>query len=116
MGPMNVHGVAVPDFLYGTAWKEDATESLVLGALGVGFRGIDNANQRKHYFEEGVGRAGSCTRHARLRRAGEPLFGVEARRVAPGRGRRAPQPRAHRAEDAAGRRQHEREPQPVVEG
>jgi len=46
----------IPAFLYGTAWKEDATESLVYGALVTGFRGIDTANQRKHYFEEGVGR------------------------------------------------------------
>jgi len=46
----------IPAWLYGTAWKEDATESLVYGALVTGFRGIDTANQRKHYFEEGVGR------------------------------------------------------------
>src|SRR4051812_26765941 len=45
----------VPSFLYGTAWKEDATEALVFGALTAGFRGIDTANQRKHYFEAGVG-------------------------------------------------------------
>jgi diketogulonate reductase-like aldo/keto reductase len=45
------------DFLYGTAWKEDATEGLVAQALAAGFRGIDTANQRKHYFEAGVGRA-----------------------------------------------------------
>ena len=54
---MNVRGVRVPAFLYGTAWKEDATEGLVVEALDAGFRGIDTANQRKHYFEEGVGRA-----------------------------------------------------------
>ncbi|MGE3764092.1 MAG: aldo/keto reductase family protein [Kofleriaceae bacterium] len=53
---MNVRGVRVPSFLYGTAWKEDATEGLVVEALDAGFRGIDTANQRKHYFEEGVGR------------------------------------------------------------
>jgi diketogulonate reductase-like aldo/keto reductase len=53
---MNVRGVRVPAFLYGTAWKEDATEGLVVEALDAGFRGIDTANQRKHYFEEGVGR------------------------------------------------------------
>jgi diketogulonate reductase-like aldo/keto reductase len=41
--------------LYGTAWKEEATESLVFGALTAGFRGIDTANQRKHYHEAGVG-------------------------------------------------------------
>jgi diketogulonate reductase-like aldo/keto reductase len=45
-----------PVFLYGTAWKEDATEACVVAALAAGFRGIDTANQRKHYFEEGVGR------------------------------------------------------------
>jgi len=45
-----------PPFLYGTAWKEEATEGLVTAALRAGFRGIDTANQRKHYFEEGVGR------------------------------------------------------------
>jgi len=36
---------------YGTAWKEDATESVVVGALRAGFSGIDTANQRKHYDE-----------------------------------------------------------------
>src|SRR5262249_34961358 len=46
-----------PGVLYGTAWKEDATESLAFGALAAGFRGIDTANQRKHYHEAGVGRA-----------------------------------------------------------
>ena len=46
----------VPDFLYGTAWKEDRTQALTDLALRMGFRGIDTANQRRHYFEEGVGR------------------------------------------------------------
>jgi diketogulonate reductase-like aldo/keto reductase len=44
-----------PDFLYGTAWKEDRTAALTELALRSGFRGIDTANQRKHYFEAGVG-------------------------------------------------------------
>jgi diketogulonate reductase-like aldo/keto reductase len=44
-----------PDFLYGTAWKEDRTPALTELALRMGFRGIDTANQRRHYFEEGVG-------------------------------------------------------------
>ena len=48
---------AVPDFLYGTAWKEERTQSLVEQALRQGFRGIDTANQRRHYFEAGVGAA-----------------------------------------------------------
>ncbi|MGA8216684.1 MAG: aldo/keto reductase [Candidatus Sulfotelmatobacter sp.] len=60
---------SIPDFLYGTAWKEDRTQALVELALRVGFRGIDTANQRRHYFEAGVGqglaaayRAGVVTR------------------------------------------------------
>ncbi len=46
-----------PPFLYGTAWKENETERLTLLAIQNGFRGIDTANQRKHYFEAGVGAA-----------------------------------------------------------
>jgi diketogulonate reductase-like aldo/keto reductase len=46
-----------PRFIYGTAWKEDRTEDLVRLALENGFRAIDTANQRKHYFEVGVGNA-----------------------------------------------------------
>lgn len=60
---------AAPDFLYGTAWKEERTPALVELALRTGFRGIDTANQRRHYFEAGVGeglaaayRAGLVTR------------------------------------------------------
>ena len=45
----------VPDFLYGTAWKEGRTPALTELALRMGFRAIDTANQRRHYFEEGVG-------------------------------------------------------------
>ncbi len=43
--------------MYGTAWKEEKTEALVRLALEAGFRAIDTANQRKHYYEEGVGKA-----------------------------------------------------------
>ena len=50
-----IGGVRVPAFLYGTAWKEDDTRRLVRLALGCGFRGIDTANQRKHYYEAAVG-------------------------------------------------------------
>ena len=59
----------VPPILYGTAWKEQATEACVTAAIDAGFRGIDTANQRKHYFEQAVGaavqaaiRAGKVTR------------------------------------------------------
>jgi diketogulonate reductase-like aldo/keto reductase len=47
----------IPSFMYGTAWKEERTEALTRLALQAGFRGIDTANQRKHYFEAGVGAA-----------------------------------------------------------
>ena len=47
--------LSIPDFLYGTAWKEERTPALVDLALRSGFRGIDTANQRRHYFEAGVG-------------------------------------------------------------
>ena len=45
----------LPDFIYGTAWKEDRTADLTELALRSGFRAIDTANQRRHYFEVGVG-------------------------------------------------------------
>src|SRR6202171_5313913 len=45
----------VPDFIYGTAGKEDRTPALTELALRMGFRAIDTANQRRHYFEAGVG-------------------------------------------------------------
>ncbi len=61
--------VQIPDFLYGTAWKEERTGALTELAICRGFRGIDTANQRRHYFEAGVGeglaaayRAGVVTR------------------------------------------------------
>src|SRR5436190_14906032 len=50
-------GVRVPRFLYGTAWKEEQTQRLTELALRQGFRGIDTANQRKHYHEAAVGQA-----------------------------------------------------------
>jgi diketogulonate reductase-like aldo/keto reductase len=46
---------SVPDLLYGTAWKEERTQGLVELALRTGFRGIDTANQRRHYCEAAVG-------------------------------------------------------------
>jgi diketogulonate reductase-like aldo/keto reductase len=54
---VNVAGGRMPRFIYGTAWKEDETERLTRLALDAGFRGIDTANQRRHYHEAGVGAA-----------------------------------------------------------
>jgi diketogulonate reductase-like aldo/keto reductase len=47
----------IPRLLYGTAWKEERTQHLTKQAISAGFRGIDTANQRKHYFEAAVGKA-----------------------------------------------------------
>jgi diketogulonate reductase-like aldo/keto reductase len=53
----SIDGIRLPRFLYGTAWKEAETQRLTELALVQGFRGIDTANQRKHYHEAGVGKA-----------------------------------------------------------
>jgi diketogulonate reductase-like aldo/keto reductase len=47
----------IPKIIYGTAWKEDKTETLVSTAIEMGFRAIDTANQPRHYNEEAVGEA-----------------------------------------------------------
>ena len=47
----------LPPIFYGTAWKEEATAGLVEEAVLAGFRGIDTANQKKHYREDFVGEA-----------------------------------------------------------
>ncbi len=64
-----IGSIRVPDFFYGTAWKEDRTSHLVELAVRMGFRGVDTANQRRHYVEIGVGqglaaayRGGTVTR------------------------------------------------------
>jgi diketogulonate reductase-like aldo/keto reductase len=62
---------ACPPLVYGTAWKEGATSSLVLQALAAGFRGIDTAAQRKHYREHAVGEALLAAERARLVRRDE---------------------------------------------
>src|SRR5262245_20291842 len=49
--------IAVPNLMYGTAWKKEATTSLVELAVESGFRAIDTANQLIHYEEVRVGEA-----------------------------------------------------------
>jgi diketogulonate reductase-like aldo/keto reductase len=49
--------VSVPSFMYGTAWKKEATARLVQSAVTSGFRAIDTANQLIHYQEALVGEA-----------------------------------------------------------
>ena len=50
-------GVKMPRLIYGTAWKKERTEELVVKAVLAGFRGIDTACQPKHYDEPLVGAA-----------------------------------------------------------
>jgi len=47
----------IPSFMYGTAWKKEATTQLVLLAVEAGFMAIDTANQLVHYDEARVGDA-----------------------------------------------------------
>ena len=49
--------VSIPSFIYGTAWKKDATKKLVDLAIASGFKAIDTANQLIHYQEVLVGDA-----------------------------------------------------------
>jgi diketogulonate reductase-like aldo/keto reductase len=49
--------VPIPSFMYGTAWKEEATTQLVQLAVASGFTAIDTANQLIHYQEALVGEA-----------------------------------------------------------
>lgn len=49
--------VSIPSFMYGTAWKKEATTELVRQAVEVGFTAIDTANQLIHYDEARVGEA-----------------------------------------------------------
>jgi diketogulonate reductase-like aldo/keto reductase len=51
------NNVSVPLFMYGTAWKKEATTQLVQLAVAAGFTAIDTANQLIHYQEALVGEA-----------------------------------------------------------
>ena len=54
---LSIDRYILPTFLYGTAWKEDDSKRLTELALRTGFRGIDTANQRRHYHEAAIGEA-----------------------------------------------------------
>jgi len=49
--------ISLPSFMYGTAWKKEATAKLVVLAVETGFTAIDTANQLIHYQEALVGEA-----------------------------------------------------------
>ena len=57
MAIMTYNQVSVPPFMYGTAWKKEATARLVQLAVEAGFTAIDTANQLIHYQEALVGEA-----------------------------------------------------------
>jgi diketogulonate reductase-like aldo/keto reductase len=57
MTMMTYNSVTIPSFMYGTAWKKEATTGLVLQAVEAGFTAIDTANQLVHYDEARVGEA-----------------------------------------------------------
>jgi diketogulonate reductase-like aldo/keto reductase len=51
------NNVSIPSFMYGTAWKKEATTQLVQSAVTSGFTAVDTANQLIHYQEALVGEA-----------------------------------------------------------
>ncbi|MBL8072734.1 MAG: aldo/keto reductase [Nitrospira sp.] len=51
------NNISIPSFMYGTAWKKEATTGLVLQAVEAGFTAIDTANQLVHYDEARIGEA-----------------------------------------------------------
>jgi diketogulonate reductase-like aldo/keto reductase len=57
MSPQSYNGVSIPSWMYGTAWKKEATTRLVELAVDAGFTAIDTANQIIHYDEARVGEA-----------------------------------------------------------
>jgi diketogulonate reductase-like aldo/keto reductase len=57
MSLTSYNNVPVPSFMYGTAWKKEATTQLVQLAVAAGFIAIDTANQLIHYQEVLVGEA-----------------------------------------------------------
>lgn len=57
MALKSYNGVTIPSFMYGTAWKKEATAQLVQLAVASGFTAIDTANQLIHYDEALVGAA-----------------------------------------------------------
>ena len=54
---ITAEGVKMPRIIYGTAWKRERTDTLVMQAVLAGFRGIDTACQPRHYEEALVGTA-----------------------------------------------------------
>jgi diketogulonate reductase-like aldo/keto reductase len=80
--------VTVPSFMYGTAWKKEATTQLVQLAVASGFTAIDTANQLIHYQEALVGEALQALDKRGIKRDG--LFLQTKFTPAGGQGHRTP--------------------------
>lgn len=80
--------VSVPSFMYGTAWKKEATARLVQLAVESGFTAIDTANQLIHYQEALVGEALQSLARKGIKR--ETLFLQTKFTSADGQDHRAP--------------------------
>ncbi len=90
-----------PEFVYGTAWKEERTSALVELAVRAGFRAVDTANQRRHYFEVGVGEGLAAVYRAGVVKRGD-LFLQTKFTYRPGQDHRLPyDPEATVAEQVA---------------
>jgi diketogulonate reductase-like aldo/keto reductase len=86
MAPTTYNQQVIPSIMYGTAWKKEATTSLVILAVESGFRAIDTANQLIHYDEASVGEAlaqlaqrGIGRNHLFLQTKFTPLHGQDHR-------------------------------------
>lgn len=86
MAPTTYNQQVIPSIMYGTAWKKEATRSLVILAVESGFRAIDTANQLIHYDEASVGEAlaqlaqrGITRNHLFLQTKFTPLHGQDHR-------------------------------------
>ncbi len=82
------NNVSLPSWMYGTAWKKEATTHLVQLAVEAGFRDLDTANQLIHYEEALVGDA--LLALARRGIARESLFLQTKFTPASGQDRRTP--------------------------
>jgi diketogulonate reductase-like aldo/keto reductase len=80
--------VPIPSFMYGTAWKKEATSQLVQLAVASGFRAIDTANQLIHYQEALVGEALQTLENQGIKR--DTLFVQTKFTPAGGQGGRTP--------------------------
>ena len=55
IGPNAVSNMSTPDFMYGAAWKEDRTRGAHGTRATERFSRHRDSQQRRHYFEAGVG-------------------------------------------------------------